>query len=97
MFKNGPNGPKRPKKAYQILLAMEMHRDFEQIVFHPSDSDPSKFDIDDNVTDVSETSEETSLGSELDVTEKTQDEIDFQLSRALDLIRGASVFSNLKK
>ena len=54
-------------------------------------------DIDDNVTDISETSEETSLGSELDVTEKTQDEIDFQLSRALDLIRGASVFSNLKK
>ena len=54
-------------------------------------------DIDDNVTDISETSKETSLGSELDVTEKTQDEIDFQLSRALDLIRGASVFSNLKK
>ena len=54
-------------------------------------------DIDDNVTDISEKSEETSLGSELDVTEKTQDEIDFQLSRALDLIRGASVFSNLKK
>ena len=54
-------------------------------------------DIDDNITDISEISEETSLGSELDVTEKTQDEIDFQLSRALDLIRGASVFSNLKK
>ena len=54
-------------------------------------------DIDDNVTDISETNKETSLGSELDVTEKTQDEIDFQLSRALDLIRGASVFSNLKK
>ena len=49
------------------------------------------------MTDISEISEETSLGSELDVTEKTQDEIDFQLSRALDLIRGASVFSNLKK
>ena len=54
-------------------------------------------DIDDNVTDISETNKETSLGSEIDVTEKTQDEIDFQLSRALDLIRGASVFSNLKK
>ena len=54
-------------------------------------------EIDDNITDISEISEETSLGSELDVTEKTQDEIDFQLSRALDLIRGASVFSNLKK
>ena len=54
-------------------------------------------DTDDNITDISEISEETSLGSELDVTEKTQDEIDFQLSRALDLIRGASVFSNLKK
>ena len=54
-------------------------------------------EIDDNITDISEISEETSLGSELDVTEKTQDEIDFQLSRALDLIRGASVFNNLKK
>ena len=61
------------------------------------DKKENSTDIDDNVTDISETSEETSLGSELDVTEKTQDEIDFQLSRALDLIRGASVFSNLKK
>jgi carboxyl-terminal processing protease len=54
-------------------------------------------DADDNLTENSEGSEETSLGSELDVTEKSQDEIDFQLSRALDLIRGASVFRNLKK
>ena len=28
--------------------------------------------------------------------EKTQDEIDYQLSRALDLIRGAAVFRDLK-
>ena len=54
-------------------------------------------EADDNLTENSEGSEETSLGSELDVTEKSQDEIDFQLSRALDLIRGASVFRNLKK
>ena len=40
---------------------------------------------------------ETSLGDSLDVSEKRQDEIDFQLSRALDLIRGASVFNSLKK
>jgi len=46
--------------------------------------------------DVSE-NEETSLGKEIDTSEISQDEIDFQLSRALDLIRGASVFSNLKK
>ena len=54
-------------------------------------------EADDNLTENSEGSAETSLGSELDVTEKSQDEIDFQLSRALDLIRGASVFRNLKK
>ena len=54
-------------------------------------------EADDNLTENSGGSEETSLGSELDVTEKSQDEIDFQLSRALDLIRGASVFRNLKK
>ena len=46
--------------------------------------------------DVSE-NEETPLGKEIDTSEISQDEIDFQLSRALDLIRGASVFSNLKK
>ena len=40
--------------------------------------------------------EETSLGKEIDTSEISQDEIDFQLSRALDLIRGASVFKNLK-
>jgi len=51
----------------------------------------------DNSSVSSDQSDETSLGSEIDITEKTQDEIDFQLSRALDLIRGASVFNNLKK
>ena len=52
---------------------------------------------DDNTSVSSDQRDETSLGSEIDITEKTQDEIDFQLSRALDLIRGASVFNNLKK
>ena len=51
----------------------------------------------DNTSVTSDQRDETSLGSEIDITEKTQDEIDFQLSRALDLIRGASVFNNLKK
>ena len=51
----------------------------------------------DNNSVSSDQRDETSLGSEIDITEKTQDEIDFQLSRALDLIRGASVFNNLKK
>ena len=51
----------------------------------------------DNISVSSDQRDETSLGSEIDITEKTQDEIDFQLSRALDLIRGASVFNNLKK
>ena len=51
----------------------------------------------DNTSVSSDQRDETSLGSEIDITEKTQDEIDFQLSRALDLIRGASVFNNLKK
>ena len=51
---------------------------------------------DNTTSDLSE-NEETSLGKEIDTSEISQDEIDFQLSRALDLIRGASVFSNLKK
>ena len=51
----------------------------------------------DNTSVTFDQRDETSLGSEIDITEKTQDEIDFQLSRALDLIRGASVFNNLKK
>ena len=51
----------------------------------------------DNTSVSSDQRDETSLGSEIDITKKTQDEIDFQLSRALDLIRGASVFNNLKK
>ena len=50
---------------------------------------------DNRTSDMSE-NEETSLGKEIDTSEISQDEIDFQLSRALDLIRGASVFSNLK-
>ena len=54
-------------------------------------------DNNDNSSVTSKTNDETSLGSEIDITEKSQDEIDFQLSRALDLIRGASVFNNLKK
>ena len=36
-------------------------------------------DNEDNITDISEISKETSLGSELDITEKTQDEIDLGL------------------
>jgi len=51
----------------------------------------------DNTSDELSENEETSLGKEIDISEASQDEIDFQLSRALDLIRGASVFSNLKK
>ena len=50
---------------------------------------------DNTTSDLSE-NEETSLGKEIDTSEISQDEIDFQLSRALDLIRGASVFKNLK-
>ena len=51
----------------------------------------------DNTSVSTDQRDETALGSEIGITEKTQDEIDFQLSRALDLIRGASVFNNLKK
>jgi len=50
----------------------------------------------DNTTDDLSENEETSLDKEKDQSEINQDEIDFQLSRALDLIRGASVFKNLK-
>ena len=51
----------------------------------------------DNISETLSNDNETSLGDSLDVSEKRQDEIDFQLSRALDLIRGASVFNSLKK
>ena len=50
----------------------------------------------DNTTDDLSENEETSLDKENDQSKINQDEIDFQLSRALDLIRGASVFKNLK-
>ena len=54
-------------------------------------------DNEDNISETLSNDNETSLGDSLDVSEKRQDEIDFQLSRALDLIRGASVFNSLKK
>ena len=54
-------------------------------------------DNEDNISENLSNDNETSLGDSLDVSEKRQDEIDFQLSRALDLIRGASVFNSLKK
>ena len=54
-------------------------------------------DNEDNISEALSNDNETSLGDSLDVSEKRQDEIDFQLSRALDLIRGASVFNSLKK
>ena len=54
-------------------------------------------DNEDNISGTLSNDNETSLGDSLDVSEKRQDEIDFQLSRALDLIRGASVFNSLKK
>ena len=50
-------------------------------------------DNEDNISESLSNDNETSLGDSLDVSEKRQDEIDFQLSRALDLIRGASVFN----
>ena len=53
-------------------------------------------DNEDNISETLSNDNETSLGDSLDVFQKRQDEIDFQLSRALDLIRGASVFNSLK-
>ena len=43
-------------------------------------------DNEDNISETLSNDNETSLGDSLDVSEKRQDEIDFQLSRALDLI-----------
>ncbi len=54
-------------------------------------------DNEDNISENLSNDNETSLGDSLDVSKKRQDEIDFQLSRALDLIRGSSVFNSLKK